>query len=146
MFSHQTYQPFAGLDYSSIFEHQVQHLQHPCLVFYNSTFILHSVHGVFPHWPSSMQNIMVSSIFVNELLLQIQYLRIKTGQLKWSYWPRNSKIRKFYKRNFFLRWIFTEIFFQIFIHEACLPKKTCVHGTLEMAPLNRASNAHEFCI
>ena len=98
------------------------------------------------HWPSSMQNILVSSIFADELLVQLQYLKIINFLLKWSYWLRNSKISSFYKRNFVLRWIFTEIFFQIFVHEACLPKKTCVHGTLEMAPLNRASNAHEFCI
>ena len=98
------------------------------------------------HWPSSMKNILVSSIFADELLVQIQYLKIINFLLKWSYWLRNSKISNFYKRNFVLREILTEIFFQIFVHKACLPKKTCVHGTLKMAPLNRASNAHEFCI
>ena len=37
------------------------------------------------HWPSSMQNMLVSPIFVNEPLVQIQYLKMKTGLWKWSY-------------------------------------------------------------
>ena len=32
-----------------------------------------------------------------------KYLQIKTGLLKWSYWHSNSKISKFYKRNFAYR-------------------------------------------
>ena len=37
------------------------------------------------HWPSSIQKMLVSPIFANEPLVQIQYLKIKTGLWKWSY-------------------------------------------------------------
>ena len=37
------------------------------------------------HWPSTVKNMLVSPIFVNEPLVQMQYLQIQTGLLKWSY-------------------------------------------------------------
>ena len=36
-------------------------------------------------WPSSKKNILVSPIFADELLVQIQYMKIIKNLVKWSY-------------------------------------------------------------
>ena len=72
---------------------------------------------------------LVAPLYANEPSVQIQYLQINIGVLRWFYWLRNSIQASLSKESF------SGVNIK---RETCVAKKTCVHGTLQIVPLKRA--------